>query len=127
MDKALALLSVTSTKRVYNGMGVHLKKSEGFLMFFFRNPIPNLTIRPSSPAVREHIFAVIPFDHSRKKRAMMKDVYVRNARERWTRCERILTLAVVVKGHYVSFVSEGSYGKVVGKKKVMGKERRCKE
>jgi hypothetical protein len=46
------LLFVTSTTRVYNGRGVHLKTNcEGFPMFFV------------IPCVGEPISVAIPFDH----------------------------------------------------------------
>jgi hypothetical protein len=68
-------------QRVYNGMGVHLKKLRELREFphVFRNslrPIPNISRCPSSPAARKPIFVVIPFDHLRKKGALMQKANV---------------------------------------------------
>jgi hypothetical protein len=58
---------------------VHQKNNncEAFAIFrHFLYPIPNLTTCPSSPAASEPIFVVNPFDHLRKKGAMMQKVNV---------------------------------------------------
>ncbi|SAM04795.1 hypothetical protein [Absidia glauca] len=57
--------------RICNGLGL--------VPHAFRNPlrsIPNLTTCTSSPAAREPIPVVIPFDHLRNKGAMMQKVNV---------------------------------------------------
>jgi hypothetical protein len=64
-----AMARQSTTKR-----GVHLKKdSEDFPILV---PIPNITPFPSSPATRESISVVIPFNHPRKKGVMMQKVNV---------------------------------------------------
>jgi hypothetical protein len=69
------LLLVTSTTRFYKGVGVHLKNTTRVSPFRdLLRPIPNPSVRPFSPGVRESIPVTISFDLLRKRRIMMEKV-----------------------------------------------------
>jgi hypothetical protein len=87
-----------------------------------------LTTCPSSPGSRKPISIVTSFDPLRKRRVMMEDVNVSNVREGWPGCCKgdiplLSSLKVVMHGS----CQRVCHGKVDGKKKVMGKERRSKK
>jgi hypothetical protein len=110
---------------------VHLKKKlEG--PYVFRNPlrpIPYLTASLYSPAARELISVAIPFDHLRKKRALMQKANVSHGKAKMDKMVRRSKLLCDGRSRsfYKSQVVRGAMPMSMERKKVVKKQRRSKE